>query len=1181
MTKRALCARALAIALVGLLVVSSAPAVAAFFRPHLPGPLHRDLIVLRGGDQNAVVALLRSWQVTGIQTTTLVSTVTARLTGPEAAYLASLPSVSQVVADSPVAVPAAAAGQPVSPTAEAEADAAPTGPAGTAGDYCGTQAQPTLAPEALSLVNATQAQALGYDGAGVTVAVLADGIDPQGPDLVRAATYGRAGTPVVDRYVDFSGDGTRAATNGAEAFGDVSSIAAQGNKAYDLSRYVSPGQAARLPAGGCWVRIVGAAPGADVMVLKVLPEDQELTLSGVLQAVQYAVAHGARVINESFGFDYFPDSWLDVVRDADDAAVADGVTVVVAAGDGGSGSTIGSPATDPEVISVGATTSFAAYAQTDEGGFDNPAVGNGQWLDNNVSSLSSGGFSQNGNTIDLVAPGEANWALCSTNTAKYSGCTDSLGGQDIGAQVFGGTSEAAPLTAAAAADVVQAYASSHGGANPSPSLVKDILTSSATDIDAPADEEGAGLLNVGAAVQLALSAPAEAVPGSGGGPLPTHPPTTTTPAPGTTTTTTTPTTTTPAPGTTTTTPSGTGPGPLVAPGEVSLAGAPGSKTSTDLTVTNTSDAPTDVRLSTRALGTKTYDTGARDFTMVPTATTSNTGTFAVWGGVTEVYQTETFPVPAPAAGQAGPTRLVFSVAYPSTDQTSPVHVALFAPDGTYAGYSDPQGVGDYGQVEVSDPVPGTWTALFFTEQDGATVNAVGSSGRVEWDAATWAFTTGGIISPATLALAPGQTAVAHLRVPVPTAAGDTDQSVVVQWPGGRTTVPVTVRSVLKPSAQGAQFSGVLTGGNGRAGTHAQADTYWFTVPRGRSELDVSITLANDPDEPLVGYLVSPDGAAAAFSSNYTLLPEGQGFGANGTRFLQLYDLSPEPGQWAVDLEWVNPVTGNELAETFHGSITFRAVRVSTNLPDSAPTLLARGTSKGYQLKVTNTGVAPEAIFLDPRDNKMVGTTLPNVNKNVKSASFNLPLPAGLTFPLYVVPTNTTQLSAVITRKSGREPVTFDMSYYPGDPDISPARPEPGLSATSSAASASAVIRAPDTSAGVWAIVPSEVGPYQAAGPSVDSVSIEVRAELQGFDPAITSATDDFWQTPASFNRYVYLAPGQSRSITVHIKPSEPTGTVVSGTVYVDNFTLASLFTSLEPSPDELAEVPYTYTVGAR
>jgi subtilase family serine protease len=196
-----------------------------------------------------------------------------------------------------------------------------------------------------------------------------------------------------------------------------------------------------------------------------------------------------------------------VIKDADDAAVAAGLTVVVSSGDSGPTNTIGSPATDPNVIDVGAMTTFRTYAQTDSGGFYNPVVGNGRCVDNNISALSSGGFDQTGSTVDLVAPGDVNWALCSSNSAMFSDCTAFVGGTENGMQA-GGTSESAPLTSAAAADVIQAYAKTHGGSDPSPALVKQILMSSATDIDAPATEQGAGLLNVLAAVRLADRSPA-------------------------------------------------------------------------------------------------------------------------------------------------------------------------------------------------------------------------------------------------------------------------------------------------------------------------------------------------------------------------------------------------------------------------------------------------------------------------------------------------------------------------------------------------------------------------------------------------------------------------------------------------------------------------------------------------
>ena len=1109
------------------------------------GPMHKMIVFLRAqnrgypersarhraavrAEQAPIIAYLHSSGVRAVTSLGLENVVIAPMTAGEASVLRAAPAVARVIPDGIIPGP--------SPFTITTHDAAGRSHASPRvrpritlpSSFCGTVANPELDPEALANINATPAQLGGLDGAGVKVAYLADGVNAANPDFTRNAAYASAGSPTgsaVLTQVDFTGDGAAAPTAGGEAFGDSSSIAAQGNTVYDLSQFVN---AAHPLPSGCDIKIVGSAPGASIEALKVFSANNDTTESNFLQAINYAVSSGAKVINESLGANQFPDTALDVTRDANDAAVAAGVTVVASTGDAGYASTIGSPATDPNVISVGATTTLRAYAQIGYGGITDPHSA-GNFVDNNISSLSSGGFTQAGRTIDLVAPGDLNWALCDANVSLYADCTNENGAASS-IELFGGTSESSPLTAGAAADVIQAYASTHGGADPSPALVKQILMSTATDLGAPAADQGAGLLNVLAAVKEA-----ESIAGTTG------------------------------------TPKG---GLLISPSQINVIQPPSSNASVTLHVTNTGASPVTVQLSSRALPSAATSPQSGSFCMQPgTATGScpaNTGTFHIWSGVTEVYQDVPFTVPA----TTGPSVLKFAADYPFTGQSSLMHFALIEPNGTYAAYSLPQGLGDFGQVEVTNPAAGAWTAVFFTEQDGATPGAVGTSGTIQWDASTFQYVTDGTPTPTSLTILAGATSSAIVDFVTPKTAGDTSQSLVLSTPGGTSTIPVVVRTMVPTSRTGGAFQGILTGGNGRGGSEAQTSTYEFRVPPHEPAVSVGMRLLTDPLNGFVAFLVDPSGKTVGYSTNVTT----DNFGSIvSTPWANLYTLSPQTGRWFLVLDWLNPVSGLELRAPFTGTISFRPTVPTAKLPN-ATMHLRRGAEYRFRVNIQNNGASPEAYFVDPRLNHNQAVHLTDQNGFGAQTNMTLPLVPGLSFPYYLAPPDTARLTATI---SSTVPVTFDLEYFPGDPDVSPGVSAPGVASYLGASSASLSLAGSAVSPGLWLLNPSEIGPYGAGGAPSATASEHLVAITQAFDRSMTSTTGDYWAFANHLSNGftpVYVSTGASANIIVTIKPTARAGSVVHGILYVDDVTISSQFGFALPDGDQIAAIPYSYTV---
>ncbi|MGW1410849.1 S8 family peptidase [Streptomyces sp. NPDC002403] len=248
-------------------------------------------------------------------------------------------------------------------------------------------------------IGAPAAWAAGLDGKGTKVAILDTGVDTTHPDLKNRIAATKSFMTGVDSVTDGHGHGTHVA----------STVAGTG-----------------AASGG---RLKGVAPGAELLIGKVLSDAGSGPTSGIIAGMEWAVDQGADVVSMSLGSD--ASAGGDPSQEAVDRLSASSDTLfVVAAGNSGPGkSTVGSPGTADSALTVGAVDKSDRIAEFSSRG---PRVG-----DNGLKpDLTAPG-------VDIVAARAAGTAMGTVVDEHYTSAN--------------GTSMATPHVAGAAALLKERY----------------------------------------------------------------------------------------------------------------------------------------------------------------------------------------------------------------------------------------------------------------------------------------------------------------------------------------------------------------------------------------------------------------------------------------------------------------------------------------------------------------------------------------------------------------------------------------------------------------------------------------------------------------------------------------------------------------------------------------------------
>ncbi|MFI6762293.1 S8 family serine peptidase [Micromonospora sp. NPDC050417] len=284
-------------------------------------------------------------------------------------------------------------------------------------------------------IGAPAAWQAGYDGTGVKVAVLDTGIDQTHPDIAGKVVLAKNFTTSEDT-VDHFGHGTHVAAT----------VAGTG-------------------AGSGGTR-KGVAPGASLLVGKVLGDDGSGSESWIISGMEWAAAQGAGVINMSLGGG--ATDGTDPMSEAVNRITAEeGTLFVIAAGNEGAEYTVGSPGAAASALTVGAVDRDESLADFSSRG---PRLGD-EGLKPEITAPG----------VDIVAARAAGTTMGTPADELYTAAS--------------GTSMATPHVAGAAALLAQQHP------DWSPARLKNALVSTArTNKDVSVFGGGAGRVDVARAV---------------------------------------------------------------------------------------------------------------------------------------------------------------------------------------------------------------------------------------------------------------------------------------------------------------------------------------------------------------------------------------------------------------------------------------------------------------------------------------------------------------------------------------------------------------------------------------------------------------------------------------------------------------------------------------------------------